>query len=603
MRRGLLTFSAVLSIVSAVGAARLSDQEISEFGGCYFAPITSGGLWRMRTQDGEIREFEADARKPGRLVGVGGWWAAMQKDGRISVHAPETGAYPPIVYNFARGRLSSIDVEGRHCRFGYPNPLVYEDEAIVPLWPDSKKVSRDEFAQQTTMWKGGRRQTLWFASPNQAGAFLSFVVLVFLGLAALPRLGKVLRIAFIVLTVAAFAGLVWTASRGALVGVCLGAAAMAACSARLRGWLNVRRILIGLVAVAVVAAGVYFAMYHSSARDRRSDAKSDATRIELWLAAPAMMCDAPFGWGGFNGVGKAYSDWYASAADTHFRLNLVSDHLTMLVGHGWLGRFFYIFAWVAGLALLAVFAWRGGSSIPLGIWVSLGVASSLNVVLFAPTMLWLPCFALAPMLAVRRWFRPRLLVPVIVVGAAASLFALGSLWIAGTCLARQAPSVQKDGDRILVNGDAPDIWVVDDEEALGGVLAPRDIRAFYRKFPSAPAIGYVKSLSDVPAKGVKRLVLVGDSAQDFMVPYSRNAAAVAVPPEMVFLAPQFPPSAIPEELRAKSRVIMVIGEFAARYWGEYAHAPDWVGVIPGAEVYIPNWMAQCVETGEGGVPR
>jgi len=596
MMRILSIACVVLAMAMSAAARHLSDAEISEFGGCYFAPITSGGIWRMRTQDGEIREFEIDAGKSNRLLGVGGWWAAIRKDGIVSVHAPATGEYPPLVYNFTRGRLTSLDVEGKHCRFGYPNPLVYDDEAIRPLWPDAKKVTRDEFAKETTMWKDGRRLTMWFASPNQAGAFLAFVFLALLGVAMSVRCGRKLRVVAGILAVAAFAGIVWTASRGALLGTCIGATAMAACDGRFRRLLTFKRLAIGFAACAIVAAGLFFAMY-SGARDRQSDAKSDATRIELWLAAPAMMCASPFGWGGFDGVGKAYSDWFAQPEDVLFRLNLVSDHITMLVGHGWIGGFFYLLAWFFGLALLAGFAWNGGSAIPLGVWTSLGVASSLNVVMFAPTMLWLPCAALLALAFDRRWIGLGFLRACAMFGASASVLALLVFVVLGCCRADSAPSVHKDGNRMLVNGKAPEIWIVDDDESLGGVLAPRDIRAFYRKHPGAPAVGYVKDLDDVPAKGVKRLVLAGSSAESFMVPYSRDPESVAVPSQLIFLSPQFPPSAIPDDLRAKSHVIMVIGEFAARYWDEFSRAHDWVGVIPGAEVYIPDWMAQCVETG------
>lgn len=582
-----------LACAFTADAARLSDEEISQFGGCYFAPITSGGIWRMRTQDGEIREFEADSAVAGRLSGVGGWWATVAKDGTASVYAPETGDYPQMVYNFANGRLASLDVEGRHCRFNYPNPLVYDDEAIVPLWPDAEKTTREEFARETTMWKDDHRLRLWFAGPNQAGAFCSFVFLLFVGLVFAPKARRLLRVAAVIAALVAFAALAWTASRGALLGTGVGAVAMAICDRRLRAWISFKRIAVFSAVCGLLVAAAVAAMY-ATGRDRSVNAQSDATRLGLWKAAPAMMCDSPSGWGGFDNVGMAYSSWYAPADDHRFRLNLISDHLTMLVGHGRLGGFLYLFAWFAGLSLLAVFAWRGGSAIPLGVWMSLGTASAFNVVLFAHTVLWLPTVLLLVLVADRRWLRPRFPFAALVVGAAASFLALSACWVVGRRYAADTPVVCKDGNRVLVNGTTPDIWVVDDEEALGGVLAPRDIVAFYRRFPSAPAIGYVKDVDDVPSSGVRRLVLAGDSAQHFMVPYSRNPDSVRIPPEIVFLAPQFPPSAIPDELRARSRVHMVIGEFAARYWGDYAHPRDWVSVVPGAEVYIPGWMQFCL---------
>ena len=600
MKSRICMLCIALACAFMADAARLSDEEISQFGGCYFAPITSGGIWRMRTQDGEIREFEVDAAAPGRLSGVDGWWAVVAKDGTASVHAPETGDYPQMVYNFTNGRLASLDVEGKHCRFNYPNPLVYDDETIFPLWPDSEKMTREDFARETTMWKNDRRLRLWFAGPNQAGAFCSFVFLLFAGLTFLPKTKRLLRVVALIASLVAFAGLAWTASRGALLGAGVGAVAMAICDKRLRAWFSLRRMAVVFAVCAILVAVAVAAMYVTG-RDRSVNAQSDATRIGLWKVAPAMMCDSPYGWGGFDSVGMAYSSWYAPPDDSRFRLNLISDHLTMLVAHGWFGGFLYLFAWFAGLAILAVFAWRGGSSIPLGVWMSLGTAAAFNVVLFAHTVLWLPTALLLVLVVDRRWLRPRFPFATLVVGAAASFLVLAACWAVGRRYVADTPVVRKDGNRILVNGVAPDIWVVDDEEAIGGVLAPRDIVAFYRRFPSASAIGYVKDIADIPSRGVRRLVLVGDSAQYFMVPYSRNPDSVQIPPEIIFLAPQFPPSAIPDELRAKSRVIMVIGEFAARYWGEYANAPDWVGVIPGAEVYIPNWMAQCVETSAKGV--
>ena len=42
------------------------------------------------------------------------------------------------------------------------------------------------------------------------------------------------------------------------------------------------------------------------------------------------------------------------------------------------------------------------------------------------------------------------------------------------------PPTHIDGARVLINGRHPRIWVVDDGRgAFGGMLASRDIRAFY----------------------------------------------------------------------------------------------------------------------------
>ena len=594
MTRKLFSVALLAAVFNSAAARNLSDQEISEFGGCYFAPTTSGGIWRMRTQDGEFREFEFDAGKRNRLVGVGGWWAELKNANEVSVHAPATEGYPPLVYNFAKGRLASLDVQGKHCRFSYPDPLVYDDASIPPLWPDAKTTTREEFAAGTKMWKGDRRLRLWFASPNQAGAFCSFVFFAFLWLFMSARAKKNIRWASLALAGVSFVFLALTASRGAVLGTGLGVAAVAFCDVRVRSRLLTRRFMLPAAAVLLAAVCVVAFTYHS-AREAKSDAQSDATRKELWGAAPAMMCDAPGGWGGFSSAGKAYSDWYAPSKDTRFRLNLVSDHLTMLVGHGWFGRGLYVFSWIAGLSVLFMFALRGGSAAPLAIWLSLAVGASLNVVMFERTILWIPLASLLSLVFDRRWFKKCVILTSLLAGVGGSVLVLLAFAVAGHRFPPAALPVEKDGRRILVNGDSPCIWIVDDGDSVGGVLAPREIRAFYDRYPKAPAIGYVKDFDEVPTNGVKRLVLVGDSAQDFMVPYTRKQP-VAVPEEIIFLSPQFPPSAIPDELRRESDVIIVVGEFAARYWDEYAEAQDWVEVVPGAEVYIPGWMGHCVET-------
>ncbi len=587
-------------MVHSLAAAELSDQEISECGGCYFAPITSGGIWRMRTQDGEFREFEPDVRNPGRLVGVGGWWAKRGEKNEVSVHAPASGVYPPMVYNFRNGRLASLDVQGKHCRFSYPDPLVYDDGVIPQLWSDAKAMTREEFAAKTTMWKDGSRLTLWFASPNQAGVFCSFLFFAFLGVFLAVK-SRVLRWGCVGLALAAFVLLALTASRGGILGTAIGAAAVLLCDSRVRRRFASKKFIMCALGAMLVAICAVAAMYRS-ARDAKADRQSDATRRELWGAAPAMICDAADGWGGYGSVGRAYSDWYAPPSDSRFRLNLVSDHLTMLAGHGWVGRWFYVFSWVAGLAFLFIFAWRGGNAAPLAIWLSLAVGAALNVVMFERMILWIPIASLLVLAFDRRWLRWRVIGASLAFGAVASSLALIGLVLAGNRFSPSELPIEKSGNAILVNGDSPDIWIVDDGEAIGGVLAPREIRAFYRKYPSAPAIGYVTDIDDVPANGVKRLVLVGDSAQYFMVPYT-HGQNVQVPREIIFLSPQFPPEAIPDDLRREANVIMVIGEFAARYWGEYAEPLDWVEVVPGAEVYIPGWMGHCVETETNGGER
>ena len=157
----------------------------------------------------------------------------------------------------------------------------------------------------------------------------------------------------------------------------------------------------------------------------------------------------------------------------------------------------------------------------------------------------------------------------------------------------KGPSIAVDGNRVLVNGSKPKVWVVDDEESLGWVLAAKDVRAFYNAAPEAKAIGFVRDLADLP-RNMKRLVLAGKTCRKYLDAWNGGRAPRA--DELLFLSPGLAPSAIPYRLRANSRVLMVAGEFALRYRDVYGNGPrpNWVGVVPGAEVYLPGWVSLVV---------
>ena len=64
----------------------------------------------------------------------------------------------------------------------------------------------------------------------------------------------------------------------------------------------------------------------------------------------------------------------------------------------------------------------------------------------------------------------------------------------------------------------------------------------------------------------------------------------ALPDEVVFITPNFVPSAVPEGLAVVSKTSFAIGEFTARYEPEYATPPPWVKIVPAMELYINGWM-------------
>ena len=587
----------VLVVAGAQGA--LADADIPAFGGCYFAPMTSIGFYRMRDEAGRIREFSRSAR-PGILEGVNGWWARLKGDNDVVVVRPAADGGERIEYDFRGGVLASVKNGGRICRLNYPQPVVYEDESIAPLWPEVNAEEALSEMDGRKLWDGGDRFRLWFQSPNQCGAFLSFVFIVLLAAGMrVPR--RAAKAALLVLSAVAFAAVVATASRSALIGAASGALSVVVASLWRRVRLSAKVLSLAAAAALLVFAAAFGAMYLKG-RSAAADSQSNATRCELYRAAPRMMRDAPGGFRSRTGVGQAYTYWYQDVGTYMMRLNLVSDQLTELVKLGWPMRVAWLFAWAAVLFALAVAAFGGGLVSPLGVWIALLVSSSLNNVLFNPQVYALPLVLLAAALFVswREVFSTRRAGAAALFAAVCALLASLALYTAGWLIKPDGPVVAFRGDAVLVNGSSPTVWVVDDGKSLGLVATSRDIRRFYARLPKAPAIGYVKGMDALPAQGVSTLVLAGERGEEFIDRFQKGDLPFATPKRVVFVAPTFGPSEVPGELRDASSVTYAIGEFAARYFEDLEKPPSWCTVMRGAEVYIPGWMQFCFA---GGITR
>lgn len=153
------------------------------------------------------------------------------------------------------------------------------------------------------------------------------------------------------------------------------------------------------------------------------------------------------------------------------------------------------------------------------------------------------------------------------------------------------PTIAREGNRILVAGENPRIWVVDDSQCLGHVMTGKEIRRHYRHYPKAEAIGYVRRLDDLPnTERVTVLVLAGERGLEYIKRFERDELSGTLPCAIVFLSPPFGPERIPEELRRLASVSILIGEFAARYYPDYGRKLPWVKIVAGAEQYIPGWM-------------
>ena len=567
----------------------ITEAEVAASARAYFAPMTSANFWRMRMPDGLIREFELRESGNGkiRFKSADGWTGVHKGDNAFLISTPKMQK-PKVEWGFQNGTLRMIAEDGNAYGLDYSVPIVYEGETMARLWPDRKDVRGKDIGPDN--WVKSRRLKLGYTSPNRAGVVMAMLALVALGFAF--RVRKVgVRIAFGVLCAAALVPMTMTGSRGALLAFALGAAVVGVCELRRLRVSRKAALLAGGVVLLVLAI-LGSLMIFGSHRTKKGTRSSDRQRTLLMETAPRMMRDAPKGWGSFGAVGGAYVNWYQIGEDEKLRLNLVSDHITAVVGRGWVGGGLYVACWLAGILLLLTFAWKGGSPVPAAVWIALGSAAFFNLIFGEKSVFAVPLLSLLLFLWGRPWRMPWMFLWCPLVGlflAAAAIF--GIVASAGDG-AGEFPRIRKDGRRVLVNGERPVRWVVDDLQVLGQVMVGKDVRAHYLKHRNAPAIGYVQSLRDLPKDGsVRHLVLAGDACGAYLKMLKKTGCFDNLPQSVLFLSPQFPPSEIPAELHERTRqVTMVVGEFAARYSREFLEKKPWVRIVPGAELYIPNWM-------------
>lgn len=184
--------------------------------------------------------------------------------------------------------------------------------------------------------------------------------------------------------------LIQTYSRGGVVAAIAGQSVVLAW--RARPWPKGR----ALATMAVVLALMGYASWDGVGATRRfaqspTADRSIGNRLAIWRAAPRMMVDAPSGWG-WGRAGWAYTQWYQDPSTRYEYRTLVNSHLTTLAEANWLGRVAYAAAVLAILTL----CWpiRGGSSVPLAIWVVFLSGAAFSSIMESPFLWILPVAAL-----------------------------------------------------------------------------------------------------------------------------------------------------------------------------------------------------------------
>lgn len=621
----LLSFL-LLPLVAAPAATRERlgfdpEKNIDDVSSMYFAPENSI-LFRMRNPDGSYREFQRNFDRPNDLWGAQGWRAKIKGD-RVIVKSGSLVGGKPLQYEFEKGRLISFSYKGVKHDYAYAltnrlitaggMPRVFGDEANVKAEKSGKNAKRgnrrekggaaqlDKKVQRELLkkWAKSGRLRFPFNNPNENGFLYMTLALCSVFLFFYQK--KVWKILGGGLFVAACGALVMTASRGSFLALAMGLLPVVALKFKvvLRS-----KAVWALAAIVLIGAVGWFATHESRLLTRgiTTSKWSNQARLEMWATAPKMMAEAPNGWGSMH-VGRASMDWYQALDEVSLNGSLVNEHLTKLVSYSRVGRFSYLFVWIALAGLLGYVAWKTREAVAFGLCVAVAVAGWFNPV-YDNLLLWIVPILGAILFGITKPWQVCSVKPVGIVLVFSAVCALSvqvgvMVWGSSRGNPRGYP-IHVERNRVYVKGLNPQVWIVDDGRMLGGVFACKDIRGYYAYNKVAPSVGYVRRIGDLPKEKVHRLVLAGKSGEAWLKAFGKRiekegpAAVKSLPDELVFITPPFPPSAIPEPYLATCRTSLIIGEFAARYEAEYVAPPEWVKIVPGMELYINGWMQHVV---------
>ena len=581
MMRGILLlfgiFAAVPFVEGAYGLkcdpAQIKPEEAAQ---ASFAPL-NGMVFRMRQPDGQERLFVRDEDEPGLLRGESPWLAEM--DGaRTLVMTDSDFKGGQTGFMFVNGFLRNLLADGREYKIS-PAAVEKRPDGMARLWPDfeDRLVAR----AAPDIWKDGSRLRLWFDNPNKAGVLFAELALAALALVFLRPL--LLRFLGGVAALAAFAGLVLTSSRGAFLALLCGVAVLLL--TRAKAFLTRRRVVVLLlVGIAAVGCLLAFGRGDRFGRNLFREGARETSRLAIWKSVPRMMVDAPGGWG-CGESGRAYIDWYQRQNDCLLK-NLISGHLTFLAESGWVVRFTYLFCWAFLLLLSILQSFRGRNPVPAAVLSAFAVAACFNPVLTVPELLPIPLAAAGCVLARLRTASRQPWRMCAVVAACAAVAVCAGAVVAAASMPADV-GIRKSGGAVLLRGAQPKVWLVHDDYVLHGGywwMFGRELRNYVASNSTVRAVGCAASISDLPSE-MDTLVLAGEACRAYIDSARRPKAA-----HTVFLSPPFGWNEVPADVIAGTELRYVAGALAVRRQSLPEIRPEWVRIVPGAELYIPGWM-------------
>lgn len=398
-------------------------------------------------------------------------------------------------------------------------------------------------------YDGVLRWDLGFDNPNKTGALLATLAVgVWLFQAWWRGFGFWLSL---VLCLICMVGLIHTFSRGGLVAVLAGFLVLTAFS--IKDWRWKPACVAGALALLVAGYALHLGMAQRSTEWVAGEDRSVLNRLEIWKMAPAMMTDAPGGWG-YGNSGDAFTQWYQETGRLESYRSLVNSHLTWLVELGWPGRVLYLWGWL----LVALLCWPGygrkGRGTALAVWAVFGISAVFSSVGEEPFLWMIPGLFLLGVLAGRfregDWpgRRPVIVTAGVAVAVAGLFLAVGK--------AMPGPSeIERVRGATLVGGLPPEYQIVGPDWKVMGRHYGHALRARRR---GVVVYDSPRAFNERPWPGVP-VVVVGENEFELSTPNDSP---------LILLNPGSPPVGLAEHLKAGGSVRVV--------WGEFRDDPTWV---------------------------
>ena len=501
---------------------------------------------------------------------------------------------------FVNGRLRFMSVGKKDYEFN-PKDYATPTHTIASLWPDHTEMTAQDASQADT-WSGTNRLRLFSRNPNRTALLIAEAAMVVLGIGLFAG-SWWLRIPGILLGLLSIHPLLLTESRAGLVAYLVGLAALLVIRFRKGvGWRFALGLLIVLVAVGAVVPRLKVCEGISARLSTARAEMFEGKRMYMWREVPRMLASAPLGWGLWQS-GPAYNSWFERPDRMHSTGDLFNDHLSRLVEGGFVLGGLYVFAWALVLIGFLAFAWRGGSPVPLAVWLTYFIACIFNPMNFWGRSFYIP-------LAVTAWglwkmWKSRFLTSgkdsasplkrTFIWSAVVTAAVMAGIAVVAWRAPEQDIPLRASwmGHRVVAGKGDAQVWVVEDGFVLDGNyfgFPGREIREFYRAHPDAEALGLVSDLGRLPEK-MRTLVLAGKACEPYLgLPKGRRPVAECV----VFLSPSLKYDKILQGVGSAENVHIILGEFVARLEGGCVGAPENVHVIPGAELYIPGWLDSVI---------